>query len=49
MNKQEDSIWQCPYAKVYCYKVCDCGLCWNYLSLEIYGIERILEELNASI
>ena len=38
-------IWQCPYAPIYCYKIIDCDLCWNYLSLEIYGVQQILEDL----
>ena len=39
------TLWQCPYSPVICDKIVDCNLCWNYLSLEIYGIQQIAEEL----
>lgn len=44
----ENVFWQCPYAPIYCYKVEDCSLCWHYLSLEIYGIQELLERLGAN-
>jgi prophage tail gpP-like protein len=45
----DNTLWQCPYAPIECTKIIDCSLCWDYLSLEIYGIQQILDKLTKPI